>query len=186
MAVTRSQAAKRKHSGDGTMSTPASDTTRKRRHALQETTFPFLMLPAEIRNVIYLLALVNDGDIYVCSVDSFRAQVSQPALTRVSRQIRKECLPVFYGCNRFRILTFSGEQWVWPHVWLKDIGSANCLMLRRLRVGAFRLLDNEALPSPDSVTSELMAIGISFYKPLVQKQDCAGHWFYELDETDAD
>ncbi|TKA69474.1 hypothetical protein B0A49_05212 [Cryomyces minteri] len=183
MAVTRSQAAKRKHLGRNNVDTSL---THSAKATPCETTFLFLMLPAEIRHAIYLLALVNHGDIYVCSVDSFRAQVSQPAFTRVSRQVRRECLPVFYGCNRFRILAFSGEQYAWPHVWLKDIGSANCLMLRRLRVGAFELFRNQVMPSPNAVTRDLMLVGISLHRPLVPKQDCAGHWVYELDESDAD
>lgn len=53
--------------------------------------FQFTELPPEIRNKIYRFSLV-DNDLI---------SLAQPALTRVSRVIRFECLPVFYGNNAF-------------------------------------------------------------------------------------
>ena len=82
-------------------------------------------LPAEIRNSIYELALVPESEIMIkvpkryselelafMSASEYRSRVSayssdtesafsQPPLARVSKQIRKETLPIFYGGNSF-------------------------------------------------------------------------------------
>lgn len=85
----------------------------------------FERLPAELRNRIYHLALVEDEPIEV--TDNFGlilkpyAPSHQPALTRTSRQIRSETLPIYYGENAF--LMGAGEadiyfatffQWTYP------------------------------------------------------------------------
>lgn len=59
--------------------------------------FPFLLLPAEIRNKIYRYALVEDS-----SADRIKG-LAQPPLTRTNKQIRSEALPIYYGQNRFRL-----------------------------------------------------------------------------------
>lgn len=56
----------------------------------------FLAHPAEIRNVIYELAMVDDRPIMIWGH-------LQPVLTRVCKQVRSEALPIFYGANRFDI-----------------------------------------------------------------------------------
>ena len=76
-----------------------------------------LSLPTELRNQIYRLVVVVDEDnvggvardtaicispipyrSHVCDLTDWRYQ---PALTRVSRQVRAESLPVYYGENEF-------------------------------------------------------------------------------------
>lgn len=59
----------------------------------------FLDLPPEIRNIIYEYAVVQDKPIRF-TYDKGRA-ARQPYLARVNRQIRWECLPIFYGQNIF-------------------------------------------------------------------------------------
>ena len=96
---------------------------------LQPQTISFLDLPPELRNKIYEMALVK----YESSLDFMdqlgyltapwaKAAFQQPALTKVSKAIRQESLPVFYGqtfvvnalntlpCNTF-VMT-----------WLKNMG----------------------------------------------------------------
>lgn len=64
--------------------------------------FPFLCLPAELRNYIYREVLIEKDEFHEyfdgCFVKRFNL-LSQPPLTRTSRQIRQEALPIFYGEN---------------------------------------------------------------------------------------
>lgn len=72
----------------------------------QQVFLPFLRLPAEIRNMIYKEILIQPGcgcarthptrPLPLCTL-------AQPPLTRVNRQIREECLPVYYGSNTFSV-----------------------------------------------------------------------------------
>ncbi|KAI4272829.1 MAG: hypothetical protein LQ337_005045 [Flavoplaca oasis] len=68
--------------------------------------FPFLRLPAEIRNQIYELCLVVDGTINPYPVHYQDSRVvpegqSKPsvALLRVSKQIKAEARPIYHGRN---------------------------------------------------------------------------------------
>ena len=60
-----------------------------------------LELPAELRDYIYELALVNESNIVIDPWDNPKA--AQPSLTRVNRKIRDETLPMFYAKNSFEI-----------------------------------------------------------------------------------
>ncbi|KUL89208.1 hypothetical protein ZTR_03619 [Talaromyces verruculosus] len=62
--------------------------------------FRFMNLPPEIRVIIYRLAVVNQSK--SCWVSDYYTLVP-PAIAQVSKQIRTEVLPVFYGENSFRI-----------------------------------------------------------------------------------
>lgn len=62
--------------------------------------FRFLALPAEIRNMIYREALIPR------TPEGIKKDVrtlAQPPLARVSRQLRAESVPIFYGENLFSI-----------------------------------------------------------------------------------
>ncbi|KAK3613492.1 hypothetical protein LTR56_027856 [Elasticomyces elasticus] len=69
----------------------------------------FELLPAEIRNAIYELVLIHDGAITVTTrPHTSRVWMFPPrrnehllALTAISRSIRKDALPLFYGMNVF-------------------------------------------------------------------------------------
>lgn len=76
------------------------------------TIFPFLHLPAEIRNKIYRYLLVEDP-----STGRIRS-LAQPPLTRTNKQVRSEALPIYYGENKFLlrssrtpIATTDPEEW---------------------------------------------------------------------------
>ncbi|PPJ51490.1 hypothetical protein CBER1_07970 [Cercospora berteroae] len=70
---------------------------------------PLGRLSSELRNEIYELALTADKPLTICSKLSLpsgtrRAPIgTQPALTKVCRQIRKETLTMFYHTNTFLI-----------------------------------------------------------------------------------
>ncbi|KAI2616065.1 hypothetical protein GGR54DRAFT_248305 [Hypoxylon sp. NC1633] len=75
--------------------------TRSRARILRET-FPFLQLPPELRNEIYRLMPVDNPQITSMSSYCMKSLVP-PSLARVNKQIRSECLPVFYSQNSFSI-----------------------------------------------------------------------------------
>jgi hypothetical protein len=65
-----------------------------------------LGLPAELREIIFEHALTSSKQVVAFRLlDDYQREDSreaiQPPLTRVSRQIRAESLPVFYRCNDF-------------------------------------------------------------------------------------
>lgn len=141
---------------------------------MPKQTIPFTELPAEIRNRIYTYALVSDGAVkFECQNLSTNSKlwailppilgnrekrelgkkgnlvikeriVSQPALTRMSKQIRAESLPIFYGANSFDYVSIRPSthgctvknaacgRWEW----LVAIGTQNRLLLRDLTVDA--------------------------------------------------
>lgn len=67
--------------------------------------FRLLDLPAEIREYIFEFALVSEKPVVTFRLDNYQREsyreATQPALTRVSRQIRQESLQVFYRVNCF-------------------------------------------------------------------------------------
>lgn len=68
-----------------------------------------LELPAEIREHIFTFVVVPEQPIVTFRLDKFQKEsyeeASQPSITRVSRQVRRESLPLFYECNDFIIHT---------------------------------------------------------------------------------
>lgn len=61
-----------------------------------EHPFPFLLLPAEVRNRIYAYVVVS-------SIERDLDRLKLPDLLRVSSQIRRESLGVFFGFNTLRL-----------------------------------------------------------------------------------
>lgn len=67
-----------------------------------------------------------------------RKDITQPSLTRVCRQVRKESLPVFYGANVFAMPAYRARYEDPPIAglstivrdWLKAIGKKNRKLLR--------------------------------------------------------
>jgi len=68
-----------------------------------------LELPAELRDAIYEFALTSSKATVTFRLDPWQrdtySQALQPPLTRVSRQLRQETLPVYYGSNTFVLHT---------------------------------------------------------------------------------
>ena len=77
--------------------------------SLGRTTSRFLELPQEIRDLIYQHALTSTKPMVSFRLDDYQRQsyqeAIQPPLTKVSRQVRKECLPIFYDCNNIILHT---------------------------------------------------------------------------------
>ncbi|KAL1850657.1 hypothetical protein Daus18300_012868 [Diaporthe australafricana] len=75
---------------------------------LAQKIFPFLRLPAEIRNAIYC-TLVNS---HVECFENGRLR-HQPAITRVNRQLRAEALPLYYrSISVLLVQTEYSRDWV--------------------------------------------------------------------------
>ncbi|KAH9828134.1 hypothetical protein Tdes44962_MAKER09462 [Teratosphaeria destructans] len=77
------------------------------RHASPRPETPNLLmtLPAELRNNIYEFVLRTIRVLHVRD-----QQFREPALLRVSKEIRSEALPLYYGTNRFSIYLNLGEE----------------------------------------------------------------------------
>lgn len=70
-----------------------------------------MALPAEIRALIFEFAVTSDKTIVTFRLDHYQRdsyrQAHQPPLTKVSRQVRSESLPIYYECNDFVLHTES-------------------------------------------------------------------------------
>lgn len=80
-----------------------------------EQPFPFLKLSRELRNAIYKLVVTSSSPISplhkinktVMSLPIVEhPHEKQPAITRVSRQLRSEALPIYYSENTFEFTNF--------------------------------------------------------------------------------
>ena len=77
--------------------------------ATWSTTFKFLSLPPEIRNMIYIILLINEISIPIASPhrkqrrEKRRDRTYFACLLRVNRQINEEAKTIFYGSNTFAI-----------------------------------------------------------------------------------
>ena len=90
----------------------------------------FLDLPAEIRNAIYDLVLKGSDTLEIRHRHVFEINHdSARALTQVSKQIRVECLPIYYTSNNFLLLSMDD-----CIAWLKVVGH-DCRHLRTLVLG---------------------------------------------------
>jgi len=75
----------------------------------------------------------------------YTAWAQQPALTRISREVRRETLPVYYGANLFVIVvegiielkrTAPVQTWKThgAESWLHNVGASNIALLRNLEI----------------------------------------------------
>ena len=64
-----------------------------------------LGLPAELREQIFIYAVSSKKPVVTFRLDSYQRdsyqEAVQPSITRVSRQVRREALPLFYDANEF-------------------------------------------------------------------------------------
>ncbi|RMY28979.1 hypothetical protein D0866_09028 [Hortaea werneckii] len=96
-----------------------------------------LGLPQELRDEISAYLVLKPRDTVVTMLSNYdchRSEVSaaQPALARVNRQLRKEILPRFYGCNHFLAEVSDPEDLATAKRWLDAIGDENASFLCRL------------------------------------------------------
>lgn len=75
-----------------------------------------LALPAELRNAIYSLVLVEPSDIVI----STKHYSQPPALLATCRQVREEASSLYYSLNRFHFMV-SDSQPNTPTLWLSQL-----------------------------------------------------------------
>lgn len=63
-----------------------------------------LELPAELRNHIYEFVVLQESRVSIFTWLPAHEEDAQPALSLTCRQIRNECLPVYYDVNTFRFI----------------------------------------------------------------------------------
>lgn len=91
--------------------------------------------------------------------DYTRPVATQPALTRVTRQVRAETLPIFYGKNTFVIipnLYFLGLQetlWSIKKGFLSSIGNHNAGLIKQLKL--WLVGDPDDVPSNEDLLAAL-------------------------------
>lgn len=83
-----------------------------------------LELPAELRDLIYDFALTSPKPLVTFHLDAYQkdsyTHATQPPLTRVSRQLRYETLPIYYSSNAFVLHTEGAKAEDAQH-WLQCI-----------------------------------------------------------------
>lgn len=98
-----------------------------------------LKLPAELRNYIYELAIVQPSGIVIGpwrKLPPSKEPQKQPALTRTCRQVRSEALPIFYGKNvlELEIASITLRSYEGPPGFRVHIPAIHVPKLTRIRV----------------------------------------------------
>lgn len=93
----------------------------------------------------------------------------QPAITRISRQIRQETLPVYYGTNEF---TGYGCLLGDIELWLRHFGQKNASMVRHLSF--FARMDREGKPYHRAVSVAAAVMGYGLQPSSVRSYDRDG------------
>ncbi|TKA25685.1 hypothetical protein B0A50_05780 [Salinomyces thailandicus] len=95
----------------------------------------FAGLGAPLRKTIFTMVLVAEHEILVCGCGHcYLNDVSkQPALTMVSRAIREEALPLYYGKNKFMVRGTYDYRENAP-VWLSALSQASRNMLQHVEI----------------------------------------------------
>ncbi|CAK4031789.1 Hypothetical predicted protein [Lecanosticta acicola] len=97
----------------------------------------FLDLPREVRDMVYLYFR---GYSWI-DITQMPDRIHQPSIAKVSRKVRKECLDVFYGKNRFMLDMRGWKNLAYPatwtpnHIfehWIAAIGDVNAARLRNV------------------------------------------------------
>ena len=83
-----------------------------------------LELPPELRDAIFTFAVVKDKPIHILS---YHLKPVEPLLLAVCRQIRAECLPLFFGANVFRMYESQAEPFI------RHLGEDRVKLVRKLR-----------------------------------------------------
>lgn len=91
------------------------------------STSPFLLLSAELRNLIYQHTFSTDF-----AVEFGNAKIQHP-LTKTCRQIRHEALAMYYTSTKFNAHLRDGPITPLTH-WLRVIGRDTCLLVREIRL----------------------------------------------------
>jgi hypothetical protein len=82
-----------------------------------------LDLPAELREYIFSLVVTSEKPTVAFELDKYQKesyeQAAQPSLTKVSRQVRREALPLYFERNEIIVYT-DGDKYHGARNWLQD------------------------------------------------------------------
>jgi len=123
---------------DATQEMVVSTTHSVERHA----GLHFSDLAAELRNLIYHDALPP------ARIEVDKSEIGEPPLTRSSRQLRAETLPLYYGLNTFVLIchsTCSPKQQISVNKWLERDDNPSITHLREIEC-ALLASPTDALP----------------------------------------
>lgn len=120
-----------------------------------------LTLPTEVRELIYTHVVTEpEGRLVAFRLDALQGQyynqAVQPALSRVSRQVRSESLPLYYQNNDF-VLHTEGTKAEDAYKWLR-CNEAYLSSMRRISLWI------RYVPLTNNRVSAQGAIGISIYR----------------------
>ena len=125
---------------------------------------------------------------------------TQPPITKVSRQVRLEALPIYYGTNRFLVYEKGGEiieggrEVSFPGAieWLKAIGPANARLLKNINVRQLRHPDKRLVDCCPATRFRAHAARCGINLPPIYVTGFVygwpgweGHVFLKVDETHA-
>ncbi|KAK0100035.1 hypothetical protein ONS95_013150 [Cadophora gregata] len=117
--------------------------------------FPFLQLPREIRDQIYLLALQAEKPIRIepqelqhLSLDDDRRKPATPSLLYLNRQISQEAAEILYSKNELSV-TGPGELLRFQ----QQVGSRNKDLVRVLKIRMFIYQDMACIQDPAYIAS---------------------------------
>lgn len=102
----------------------------------RKDTFDLHKIPAELRNAIYGYCVVKPEPISI----SDKANLSQPEITRVCKQLREESLPIFFGQNTFEHVHPNGgsatvlRSLTCLKTWLDNVGTKNLSLIRKMTI----------------------------------------------------
>lgn len=107
-----------------------------------------LNLPRELRDEILSYILIKPQNTITMLSNSYcyRSEVSasQPAVSKVSKQLRAETLPVFYNSNVFLAELSDPDDLRTAKSWLSAIGASNVEHLRHLVLSGWTKVDHYA------------------------------------------
>ncbi|KAF7197818.1 hypothetical protein HII31_00907 [Pseudocercospora fuligena] len=116
--------------------------------AAKSKAFRFMDLPAELRNRIYAFTFQNEKNF---GEQRSLALLATPAITRVSKQIRQETLPLFFATTSFRLDVCSyftpnhDVRLRWPYTSAAQISNSGTLHIKQEVKKAIRYAGDKAL-----------------------------------------
>lgn len=102
----------------------------------RKDTFDLHKIPAELRNAIYGHCVVKPEPISI----SDKANLSQPEITRVCKQLREESFPIFFGQNTFEhmhpneVSATVLRSLTCLKTWLDNLSTKNLSLIRKMTI----------------------------------------------------
>lgn len=107
--------------------------------AIEFTGKSFLSFPDKVRSQVYNLTLIATHEVVICGCNEDHCRMlTQPALTRVSHQIRRETLPIYYRENNFMVRGIYDGVFQAP-LWLLVMPQLTLDMIHRVSISSMNV-----------------------------------------------